>query len=818
MKWITANFQAYIYTPFLQGLVCICQHNSRMALSTFRFFVWLLAFAIPLVSLATHQVGGHIEMKEVGDVPGHYKVTVINYIEDGTRGAATQSTFGSLGIFRKRDNGQMTTFTVQQTGTRDPIIYANAFCSTQRNLKFIVIIYQADIQLNPGTYSDPSGYYISYQTRNRNSGINNINMPDQTGFTFYLEFPAIQQNGQLFSNSSPVFGPINGEYVCAGEPFTFPFGGKDPDGDDLRYSLITPLNQKGTNQNSVSPGPYPDVSWLTGFSAANAIPGSPTLRVDAKTGELSVTASQLGLFVFAVRVEEYRNGIKIGEVRRDFQFLVVDCPAQTTPEPNVQIAKQPKLRNTTICKGDSALLEAAADTSWNYQWRKDGINLAGATKSSLSVRESGEYTVVVSPKAACTKVGNSESLTITVIGNDARLAANGHLCATTGAVTLTAKGNLDVNYQWFRDGQSITANSPIDSLRTSQPGQYWAVLTHTTLGCQATTDKTTLKRSDVVQAVVKSSSGFNRVCPHDSLRLDATGGIRYAWQKDGQAAGDSSAQLFAKQPGTYSLVATDIFGCTGASAPVALVQLPPVPITFDSIPGVCGTNVPAYTLRAVPPGGEFSGPGTSGSAFSAEQAGIGNHTVSYGVRAAPECAATVVKRVAVVAPIPTIELPNSMTTYKGNSFTLSPVYTGNPDQFQWTSATFLDNPGAASPVVMTIENDITYTLLVRNSTGCEAKDTIQITVYAHVWTPEAFSPNGDGLNDVWELPGIEAFPDAVVTIFNRWGELIFSSEKGYPNPFDGTLNGKSLPAGLYAYTLSTVPQKPVIRGSLMLVR
>ena len=789
-----------------------------MTLFTFRFFVWLLALIIPLTSLATHQVGGHIEMKEVGDVPGHYKITVTNYVEDGTRGAATQSAFGSLGIFRKRDNAQMTTFTVQQTGTRDPIIYANAFCSTQRNLRFIVIIYEADIQLSPGTYSDPGGYYMSYQTRNRNAGINNISNPDQTGFTFYLEFPAIQQNGQLFPNSSPVFGPINGEYVCAGEPFTFPFGGKDPDGDELRYSLITPLNQKGTNQNTVSAGPYPDVSWLSGFSATNAIPGSPTLQVDAKTGQLSVTASQLGLFVFAVRVEEYRNGIKIGEVRRDFQFLVVDCPPQTTPQPDVQIAKQPKLRNATICKGDSSLLQAFVDTSWNYQWRKDGVNIAGATKPNLPVRESGEYTVVVSPKAACTKVGNSESLTITVIGNDAKLAAKGHLCATTGAVTLTAKGNLDVNYQWYRDGQAITANVPTDSLRTSQPGQYWAVLTHTTLGCQATTDKTTLARSAAVQATIRSSSGFNRICPQDSLRLEAAGGISYVWQKDGQAGGDSSSYLYAKQAGTYSLVATDIFGCTGASAPVSLVQLPPVPIMFDSIPGVCGPNVPAYSLRAVPPGGEFTGPGVAGTLFNPEQAGIGNHSVSYGVRAAPECAATVVKRIAVVAPIPTIDLPNTMTTYRGNSFTLSPVYTGDPNHFQWTSALFLDNPGVASPLVIDIGNDITYTLLVSNSTGCEARDTIQITVFAQVWTPEAFSPNGDGMNDVWDLPGIEAFPDAIITIFNRWGEIVFSSEKGYPNPFDGTLNGTSLPMGVYAYTLRTVPEKPVLRGSLMLVR
>ncbi len=243
--------------------------------------------------------------------------------------AALQATTGILGIFRKRDNVQMTTFTVRQTSAREPVIYANEFCAAQRNLKFIALTYEADIQLNPGTYADPQGYYISYQTRNRNAGINNINSPDQTGFTFYLEFPALQRNGTPFVNSSPHFGPINGEYVSLGDPFTFPFGGTDPDGDELRYSMITPLNQKGTNQNSVSPAPYPDVSWIPGYSAANAIQGSPALGVDARTGQLSVTATQLGLFVFAVKVEEYRSGIKIGEVSATFScWLLTALPKQ----------------------------------------------------------------------------------------------------------------------------------------------------------------------------------------------------------------------------------------------------------------------------------------------------------------------------------------------------------------------------------------------------------------------------------------------------------------------------------------------------------
>ncbi len=784
---------------------------------TFRLLVWLLMLGTPFVSKATHQVGGQLEMRAVGDIPGHYQIRVTNYLESGTQGIARQSATGTVGIYRIRDNAQMTFFTVRQTGTKEPVVYANAFCASQRNLNFVVWTYEADIQLAPSNYTDSQGYYISYQTGNRNAGINNISNPSQTGFTFYLEFPALLQNGTLVTNSSPHFGAINGEYVCIGDPFTFSFGGTDPDGDELRYSMITPLNQKGNGQNSLSAGPYPDIHWSSGFDASNAIPGSPSLQIDAQTGQLSVTATELGLFVFAVKVEEYRNGVKIGEVRLDFQFLVVDCPPQTTPDPAVQIKNRPKVLKASICQGDFIILTAVVNSNWNYQWRRDGVNITGATSSSLAARVSGQYVVLVSQKTTCSKSGNSDILTITVIGSDAKVSATGHLCATTGSIKLLATGDLNVTYQWYQDNQVI-ADQTTDSLRATQAGRYWAVLSYDTLGCKARTDTAILDRSATVIAAIKSSSGFNRICPQSSLPLIGSGGLSYRWQKNGLGIGTSESQLAASNPGTYIVTAIDIYGCEGTSDPVNITQIAPISVTLDSISGVCGPNTPTKTLVGSPAGGEFAGVGILVNVFIPKLAGIGNHPITYTVKAAPECAGTVATRIAVVAPIPTIRLADSLTTYTGNTFTLNPIYTGDPNQFQWMSATYLDNANAANPQITAIADDITYTLDVKNSTGCEAKDTIHITVFAQVWVPDAFSPNGDGINDVLELPGIKAFPDAIITIFNRWGEVIYSSGKGYTNPFNGTLNGTSLPMGIYAYTLHTVPEKPVIRGRLVLIR
>jgi gliding motility-associated-like protein len=788
-----------------------------MRFSTQQVFLWLFGLLIPGIACATHQVGGQLEMQATGRVPGEFRILITNYLEAGPR--ADQQQGGILAICRKRDNLLVATFNVNESGQRQKIIYANEFCAQQRNLNFLVATFEATIYLNPAAYFEPEGYYIGYQTRARNGGINNISAPLQTGYTFYLEFPALTKNGQFFTNSSPRFGSVNGEYICINEPFTFAFGGTDPDGDELRYSLVTPLNQRTSQQNLATAGPYPDVIWLSGFSATNAIPGNPALSVDSRTGQLSVKASQLGLFVFAVNVEEFRDGVKIGEVRRDFQFLVVECPPNVTVDPTVSIKNQPPSdQSTTICQGERAILQAVANPDWNYQWQRDGINLANATSATYNARDPGQYTVLVSPKTQCSKVGTSEMLTVVVIGSQARLRDTGHLCATTGSVTLTVSTQEQVRYQWFNTGQAIAGKT--DSTATfTQPGQYWAVLTYPLLGCTARTDTMTIARSAVVVATLKSATGQNRICPNDSLWLNGTGGIRYAWSYNGNGVlGETGAQYRAKSTGTYTVTAIDGYDCTGVSAPIVLVPVPPIIARFDSIPGVCGINNPIYTLRAEPPGGVFSGTGVQGAGFSPSVAGIGIHTLTYAVRPAPECTDVLATRIAVVAPIPTITLADTISTWRGNTITLNPTYTGGPNWFRWASAIFLDNPQSPTPTVQAVNQEVVYIIDVKNSTGCAATDTVRILVVDRVWVPDAFTPNGDGQNDVWELPGIEAYPDAELTIFSRWGEVVFWSPIGPENLFDGTLKGSPLPTGVYTYALRIIPDKPPLRGHVLLLR
>ena len=93
-----------------------------------------------------------------------------------------------------------------------------------------------------------------------------------------------------------------------------------------------------------------------------------------------------------------------------------------------------------------------------------------------------------------------------------------------------------------------------------------------------------------------------------------------------------------------------------------------------------------------------------------------------------------------------------------------------------------------------------YTVTVTDANGCSGSDTVTVFIYPEIKIPSGFSPNADGKNDVWQIDNIFQFPDNVVEVYNRWGELLFMS-KGYAVPFDGKYNGKDLPVGTYYYII-----------------
>jgi gliding motility-associated-like protein len=124
--------------------------------------------------------------------------------------------------------------------------------------------------------------------------------------------------------------------------------------------------------------------------------------------------------------------------------------------------------------------------------------------------------------------------------------------------------------------------------------------------------------------------------------------------------------------------------------------------------------------------------------------------------------------------------------------------------YTWTPTTYLSDPDIANPIADDVRGDIEYILTVTDENGCIDDDSVLVTVIDrfNLIVYNTVTPNGDGDNDVWNIDNIQAYPDAEVTVINRYGMEVFNTTDYANNLWDGTFDGKDLPDGAYYYIIT----------------
>ena len=114
--------------------------------------------------------------------------------------------------------------------------------------------------------------------------------------------------------------------------------------------------------------------------------------------------------------------------------------------------------------------------------------------------------------------------------------------------------------------------------------------------------------------------------------------------------------------------------------------------------------------------------------------------------------------------------------------------------------------------------DIDYILTVKSNAGCGiAADTMHVFVYKDVLVPTAFTPNGDGVNDTWHIPALSGLSTFEVSVFNRYGEIVFQT-KNANLPWDGKFKGTPQATGVYVYFINLIQQGRILKGTLLILR
>jgi len=139
--------------------------------------------------------------------------------------------------------------------------------------------------------------------------------------------------------------------------------------------------------------------------------------------------------------------------------------------------------------------------------------------------------------------------------------------------------------------------------------------------------------------------------------------------------------------------------------------------------------------------------------------------------------------------------------------------------YEWTFGDG-NTSAAANPVYQYMQPGSYIVTLYATTDGCT--DSVSHKYYTVIPDkipdiPNAFSPNGDGINDRWEIKALAGYPDCTVDVFNRWGQSVYSS-KGYRNPWDGNYKNILLPLGTYYYVITTTPGARPYKGWVLLLK
>lgn len=136
--------------------------------------------------------------------------------------------------------------------------------------------------------------------------------------------------------------------------------------------------------------------------------------------------------------------------------------------------------------------------------------------------------------------------------------------------------------------------------------------------------------------------------------------------------------------------------------------------------------------------------------------------------------------------------------------------------FQWSPPDGLSSTTALRPTLNAMHDQV-YTLTATGLGQCSATDNLSVKVFKPVKVPNVFSPNGDQINDRWEIPNLADYPGCIIEVFNRYGQRVFSSV-GYETPWDGRSNGKILPLATYYYIIKLKNGFPTLSGNITILQ
>ncbi|MFN8713122.1 MAG: gliding motility-associated C-terminal domain-containing protein [Bacteroidota bacterium] len=446
-----------------------------------------------------------------------------------------------------------------------------------------------------------------------------------------------------------------------------------------------------------------------------------------------------------------------------------------------------------VCDGTASATAAGPNGPFTYLWSN------GSTSASLTGLCAGTYLVQVTDATGCVSTAQVIINNVTALTASQPVVSDA-LCAGVCNGTITAiafGGTLPYSYNWSNSQTSATASGLC-------PGVYTVTIRDAN-GCTISLSDSVAEPTALVSAAPVITDASCNTTADGSADLTFSGGtLPYSYSWIGPGSFTSTIEdLSGVLPGTYFVTVTDANGCTFTDTVVINASIEVIadagadtsfcyPATVV-LSAAASTNATSYSWFELP---GMTPVGSDDSLIV--NSGPGIHTYLL-VAANGICTHTDTVVVNSIAP-PLANAGPDISIASGGSAVIGGSPAGpSGATFLWTPSADLTSASVPNPTADPVTST-TYVLLVTDTNGCFASDTMELIVLPAISFPNGFTPNGDGVNDFWQIDNITPFENCEVEVYNRWGELLFRSV-GYNTPWDGRYDGQELPVGTYYYVI-----------------
>ncbi len=468
----------------------------------------------------------------------------------------------------------------------------------------------------------------------------------------------------------------------------------------------------------------------------------------------------------------------------------------------------------------------------NYFWTFGDGGTSAAVNPVHQYLAPGLYTVQLIIRTAN---GCEDTLTkpnyIKIVANP-QVSVGGDTSACIPA-SLLFTGNLLVpdtsalSWQWtFGNGNSSSLqNPPVQQYPTVGSYLLQLIVSNST-GCADTVGKTI-----VIHPLPTTNAGNDTtLCLGTPLQLQATGADSYQWVPATNLSCTLCPDPFTSTPveQLYYVTGSSVFGCQTTDSVLVRVKRPFRITVIPSADSLCtGQQV---TLRAsAAENYQWSPPAGLSSTTTANPVASPSITTQYKLLAydSANCFRDSAFVNISVFPYPAVDAGPDKIIPVGSGITLSPAYSGDVVRWQWLPPAGLTCTNCPSPVASP-KNNTTYTIVATNNGGCISTDKVTIIVTCggeNVFIPNAFSPNGDGVNDVFLPRGRGIFRIQSMRIFSRWGETVYARTNFLANDLSAGWNGKyknvAANPDVYTYIIEVICDNSEVipfTGNILLLR